>query len=397
VSNTAAGDQALVNFDPAAKTLEIDIRPGSTRARTVVNALNATGLFAASLDNESDLSNDGSGMVDATATTVLSGGSGIVLDKTSGIQILNKGTTYTISFDGAETVEDVLNILNASEADVVATINDDGTGIDIRSRVSGADFAIGENGGTTATELGIRSFTTTTLLGDLNFGRGVDTVSGDDLVIQRRDGVNLQIDLSSAVTVGDVLDLINLHPSNVGNPVVAQLAAVGNGIELIDANAAGGSTLTVSRTGSFAAVDLGFVAPGESQAVASPAGGAIESLQGRDVNTLETKSVFNTLLRLEDALYEFDLGEIERTARMLDDDFQRVNFARADLGTRARYLESVGYQLDDEEIDLRTALSDEIDVDMVEAISNLTMRQANLQATLQLVGRTMQLSLLNFV
>ena len=81
----------------------------------------------------------------------------------------------------------------------------------------------------------------------------------------------------------------------------------------------------------------------------------------------------------------------------LDDDFDRLNFARSDLGARGRFLDALSERLDNEDVELRQALSQEIDVDMVDVISDLAARQANLEATLRLIGRTMQLTLLNFL
>jgi flagellin-like hook-associated protein FlgL len=46
---------------------------------------------------------------------------------------------------------------------------------------------------------------------------------------------------------------------------------------------------------------------------------------------------------------------------------------------------------------LRTALSDEIDVDLIEAISNLTARQISLEASLRAMANVLELSLLNFL
>ena len=165
ISNQAAGDQALVQYDAGTKTLSIDIRPGVTTARTVVAAINQSGLFGAQLDDQRDPLNDGSGVVDIAAGTLLAGGRGFELDRSSGIQVVNRGETFQFTFENAETVEDLLNQLNYSEAGVVASLNSSRTGIDVRSRISGADFAIGENGGTTASELGIRTFTDETPLG----------------------------------------------------------------------------------------------------------------------------------------------------------------------------------------------------------------------------------------
>ena len=387
----AAGDQALASYDPVAKTLEIDICPGSTRAATVVEAINDLSAFTARLDDERDPGNDGSGIVDFAATAVTAGGSGTVLDQTSGVQVVNKGKTYTITFEEAETVEDLLNILNGSEAGLLATVNAEGTGLDVRSRVSGADFAIGENGGTTATQLGIRTLTRGTLLAELNYGLGVQTGDGAEFAIRRRDGVTFDVDISSAITLGDVLDLINNHPDNVGNPVVARLPDFGNGIELYDANAAGAEELAVLRRAGAAAWDLGLIPRGQTQATAA------ERLCGSDPNPQETKSVFNTLLRLIDGLADDDLAKIERAAGMLEEDYAQLSLVRADLGTRSRTLEVIRERADTEDVEIRASLSGEIDADMVEVISELAARQATLQASLQTIARTVQLTLLDYL
>ncbi|HEX5103309.1 MAG TPA: hypothetical protein VFV87_05840, partial [Pirellulaceae bacterium] len=164
-------------------------------------------------------------------TTLLSDVLGGTLDQASGIQIVNGGQTYTITFGSAVTVEDLLNEINGSGANVLAEIDPAGDRIAIRSRLSGSDFAIGENGGTTAAQLGVRSLTLQTALADLNHGIGIHEEPGTDFTIRRRDGVLLDIDVGGATTIGDILNLINTHPANVGpDAVVAQLAASGNGI-----------------------------------------------------------------------------------------------------------------------------------------------------------------------
>ena len=507
-SGTAAGDQALVNFDPANKLLTIDISPSTTTANTVVDAINQSGFFTAELDRKFDTDNEGVGVVDVTTTATTQGGSGIVFDQDSGIQIVNGGETFSISFAGAETVEDVLNILNRSDANVVAQINASGSGIDIRSKLSGADFRIGENGGTTATELGIRTLDRETRLQELNYGRGVDSADGVDFSIQRKDGTVLDVDISGAQTVGDVLDLVNNHVDNTGSAVVAELASFGNGIVLRDPNALGPELLQVSKVQSSSAADLGlmdasqFVAsatpglpatatvsfappedqntgitvtsaqvgaqwnqvriefqpalagagdvanatfdaatstlrvdidPGQTTAatviaeitantpfaaqldlsqdptndgtgsisatgiLATTSGGADETLHGLDTNSQETQGLFTALLRLGESVEAADLPQIERAMAMLDEGLDRLNNVRAELGARGSTLDAVERRLENEDVQLQAALSNEIDADLVHAISDLAARQANLQATLQLVGRTMQLTVLDFV
>ncbi len=202
------------------------------------------------------------------------GASGLPWDYQSGLQIVNGQETYVLDFQAAETVEDLLNILNGSDAMLLAEINTDQTGINVRSRLSGTDLFIGENGGTTATDMGLRTFSRNTSLSELNYGQGVMTAAGPDFTIQRKDGVQLEVDISSADTVGDVIDLINNHPDNLdpSTAVVASLAATGNGIQLADNNGAGGQPLLVTRQiTSHAAWDLGLVPRGEDTSLPADA------------------------------------------------------------------------------------------------------------------------------
>jgi flagellin-like hook-associated protein FlgL len=60
-------------------------------------------------------------------------------------------------------------------------------------------------------------------------------------------------------------------------------------------------------------------------------------------------------------------------------------------------LETVGVRLQDENVLLRGALSDDLDVDLVEAISNMTARQNAFESTLRTASSLLQLSLLNYI
>ncbi len=321
------------------------------------------------------------------------------LDKASGLQLSSDGQTYVVATSGATTVEDLLNAINQSPANAVAQIDPTSDQIVVRSRQSGVDFTIGENGGTTATQLGIRSFTANTALADLNYGAGVQSATGADFTIHRKDGTDLAIDVSSAATVGDVLNLINNEPANL-NPatrVVARLAAFGNGIELFDGNTAGTDQLQVTaQFGSDAAIDLGLIPLGATSATATTSASG-DTLSGRDVNPQEVSGVFNSLLRLKAALVPFDRAKLERAVALLDEDFDRLNFARGEVGSRGKALETIQTQLEDDTLLLKSNLSDDLDTDFPAAISNLTARQAALQASLQLAAQVFQLTLLNFL
>ena len=112
---------------------------------------------------------------------------------------------------------------------------------------------------------------------------------------------------------------------------------------------------------------------------------------------METKSVFNSLLRLIDGLSDYDVSQISRSLEMLEDDYGQLSFVRADIGTRSRTLDFLNERAQTEDIEIRDSLSDEIDVDMVQAISELAARQANMEASLRMIAQTVQLTLLNYL
>jgi flagellin-like hook-associated protein FlgL len=390
------------NSGAAANTFLVSMEPGGTTANHVVAALSGDSDFASRftvrLDGKDTSSPAfaGAGLIDVNSGGITSGGSGEALDLASGLLIRNGPNTYAIEFSAAETVEELLNVLNGSGANVLAEINASGTGINIRSRLSGTDLFIGENGGATATQLGVRSLDSATSLAELNYGQGVEASGGVDFTILRTDGVALDINLAGANTIADVIDLINNHPNNTGDVVVARLAQFGNGIELIDANPAPTGPLVVEQSfTSRAAEELGLVAKGETIAAAAPGNPA--QLISRDVNPIEVRGVFNALIRMRKAIDAGDQGALERAAQLLDEAFEVINFSRAEIGARGQALDVLATRLEDEEVELKKNLSDEIEVDMTEAISSFTARQAAYQATLQLSGRLFQLSLLDYL
>ena len=401
-AGTAGAEVAV--YDAMAATLVVTLEDGVSTANQVIAAIQAEGTFTALVD-PLESSNDGTGAVQATATDpgatgVTAGGVGIEFDQTSGLRIENDGNVYTIDLTTAQTIEDLLNILNTSDADVRAGINAAGNGIDIRSRLSGADFSIGENGGTTATQLGVRSFTLQTRLADLNHGFGVHTATGDDFVIQRKDGFLLSYDISNSQTIGDVINLINTDPDNQDamTQVIAQLATVGNGIELVTVDMAVIAPFEVQTTPlSLAAVELGLIPIGQTTSDPPVVGMGTETITGRDVNPLEVEGAFNALIRLRDALRSNDLLQIERSTALLKASTLNVNFARAELGTRQQSLDVLQRRLDVEELELRSTLSIEIDTDIIEAITELSARQASLEASLRIAALSFQISLLDFL
>lgn len=399
----SAGSEPQPTYNSGTGTLTFRIDAGNTTANDIVRLLESNDLFAAELETGDNSSPDdaGSEAIDVSATATLAGGSGEPLDKT-GLRIVNGGNTYNVSLATAQTVEDLLNLINGSGAGVVAQINAAGNGIDLRSRLSGADFSIGENGGATATQLGLRSFTETTRLEDLNHGLGVHTLADDQfpanrvLSIQRASGALLRVDLTDAETIQDVLDAINGHADN-GGAVVAQLATDGNGLQLTTAEAGASAFQVLKTDGSQAAEDLGLIPVGAEQSDPATVSGATQTIAGRDTNPQEVTGIFTALVRLRDALSADDTTGIERAIELLNDGNVQINFARAELGARQQGLDVLQSRLDDELISLEDALSKEIEVDVPEAVSNLTARQTAMEASLRTIGAISRLTLLEFL
>ncbi|MGI9456347.1 MAG: hypothetical protein ACR2NU_07280, partial [Aeoliella sp.] len=288
VSGGTKGSETAL-YDPVAATLTVTIAAGDSTAEEVAAAINAeaSGLFSAQIDARDAASPAlaGKGSIDLSATAVTGGGSGESLDLASGLLIGNGGDSVTVDISSAETVEDLLNSLNEAELGLRAEINAAGNGINIRSRLSGADLTIGEvSGGQTATQIGVRTLTEVTQIEDFNRGVGVVVGNQTELIIELTTAgvpTTHRIDLSGAKTVDDVFAEI---VTQSGGDVSAQLVANGNGIELVDNTAA--DTLRVE--GQVAEL-LGFFESGDAEASSGTG-----TLTATDRHTLEVDSVFNT-------------------------------------------------------------------------------------------------------
>ncbi len=317
-----------------------------------------------------------------TLLASLNGGTGIGATAGNGLRIVNGATTKTVDISSASTVEDLQNLLRDPSLGLSVEINAAGTGLDVRTRLNGANFSIGENNGTNAQLLGIRTTTATTPLSELNFGRGVPVGNGLKLEITRRDGTTASVDLATAVTVQDVLDRINaVDPGNL----VASQVPVGNGIRLTDNSGAG--ALTVDGNEIATALGLDGTSPGPST----------NALDGRDPNFKEGSGSLNLLARLQDALNRSDNNELTRLNGLIDKEIARVNQIRGEIGGRLKTLDDMENRLKDSEVDTKAALSEEFDADLADVIAQITTFQTTFEATLKIAAQTMQLSLANYL
>ncbi|WP_278469330.1 flagellar hook-associated protein FlgL [Gimesia maris] len=251
-----------VDIDPASENgLRLTPSAGTVAVSNVAGSTLATDLGIASTAvaqvNGGDID---PGITLQTTLASLNGGTGIGTTAGNGLVINNGGQTFTVDLSTATTVEDVFNLIRTADPNLNLGFNDAGNGLAISSRVSGADFSIGENnGGTNAAGLGIATFSASTSLSELNYGRGVDVDTGKQLQIIRRDGTTINLDLSGTKNVQDVIDRINDFEDFDGTTPLADLN-LGQGVPVgattLDITRRDGSVVNVSLAGDATVQDV---------------------------------------------------------------------------------------------------------------------------------------------
>jgi flagellar hook-associated protein 3 FlgL len=374
VSVNAAGNGLQLTPTSATATVEVrDLEAGTTARDLGIRSGPVVDLVGMDIDPALSLLTD---LAD------LNGGTGIGPTNGFGLRIENGGTVTVVDLDGAVTVQDVLNRIRAAEPNVFAAISADGRGLSVTSRLSGANFSIGENGGTNAALLGLRTLTTTTRLDDLNLGTGVPRDSASPLTIIRRDGTEVTVDLRQAGTIQDVLAAINaVDPGRL----VATWTATGNGIALTDDSGAGALTVVENPW----SVSLGLNGTENT--------GATGVLNGRDPNPQQAAGAFNVMARLEQALRSRDLATLQRLSGELEDAYSHVTITRGELGNHQRQLESIDNLLSDRHVEIKDRLSKLHDVDLSVVITEFMAQQQAMQAYLQIASQTLQVSILQYL
>ena len=101
-----------------------------------------------------------------------------------------------------------------------------------------------------------------TPLSGMNNGVEISVQEGTDFIIKTRDGKAIEIDISRAGTVGDLLNTINLHPAdspNSPNSVFAEVATDNNSIEFTDYTDGKHEFTLIDTNGGKLIEELGFV------------------------------------------------------------------------------------------------------------------------------------------
>jgi len=317
---------------------------------------------------------------------------GTAVDFVSGLSITQGEQTAVADFSTATTVQDLRNTIDALGFGLRLSINDEADGLNLMSEVSGISLSVGENGGTTAEDMGLRTMGKDTLLSDFRNGLGVGIIEGeDDFAISLHDGTSFGVDLSGSTSVSDVINAINTQASSAGLTVgvdfSAGLALSGNGITLTD-NTVGADDLAVSFVGeSRAAEHLGILQNA----------GSSNSLAGQDNSTVRAENVFTHMQALRDSLIDDDTVGITVAGGQLETDIDDVVQARAVVGVQAKRLEDQRTRNEDQKISEQTMLSTLQDADLTEVITRFQQLQQQLQASLTAGTQARSLSLLDFL
>ncbi len=371
------------------------ITPGGSQVTITDTSLGAVAADLGILTREptsAEITGDDLGVRLTSLTLVenLSGGAGIDLD--GGLIITNGPESVTVDLSGALTVQDVINKINNAGAYVLARISADGAGIDLFNQVSGTSLTIGENGGTTAADLGVRTLDVSTPLDRLNMGKGVTRMEGKtDLAITAGDGQSFEVNLDDAVTVGDVIDFINAAAVEAGVSVTASFAVVGNGIRIVDGTGGDGDLIVGGANLSQAALDLGIDKRASSEDGLEP------SLSGGDVNPTRTEGFLDAMVQLEEALRHDDTQGITLAAERLDALAEEVRRVHGIVGARSQSMQSKLQQIQDASYTTQTLLSQVEDLDFTEAVTRMQAAQYQLQAGMQTSAQLMNLSLMDFL
>ncbi len=201
------------------------------------------------------------GVTAATLLSDLNMGNGVDLSTgTFEITDNNRGINYTIDLTGAVTVGDAVTMINAQL----------GVGSNLEINISEAGASLEWNPAAPTTN----TIALNTPLKNLNGGDGVDTNPGTFIFTNADSSISVEVDLSSATTVGDVLTIINttLLVNGVSG-ITMGYNADGTGFRVNDGNSPPlGLSIVESSDAQSTAYDLGIL------------GDLDPAIEGRDIS-----------------------------------------------------------------------------------------------------------------
>lgn len=122
-----------------------------------------------------------------------------------------------------------------------------------------------------------------------------------------------------------------------------------------------------------------------------------ERVQANVTGTVLLPAAFARLIAFRDALNTNDLPTIRLATGELKASMDEGLSVRSEIGARVRRVESAGIRHEDERVLVETMRSNLQDVDLSKAIVELETHETAYQAALAATGRTLQISLIDFL
>lgn len=113
--------------------------------------------------------------------------------------------------------------------------------------------------------------------------------------------------------------------------------------------------------------------------------------------TVFSQEMFDVVQSIQTSLEKGDSSELDSLLGRLDTSLDSLNGERAELGARYNRLEMVESRLDQQSVVATKILSENEDVDMEKAITDLTVQESVHRAALSVGARIMQTSLMDFL
>lgn len=315
----------------------------------------------------------------ATMLRDLNNGNGVSLGT---IRIVDKaGRAANIDLRDCQTVQDVLDKINDPNNGIYveATINDDNNGIAITDQNHGAPgrLRIMDTDSNCAQTLGISGITH-----DLTFkGSDLDpALTADTPLSCLKSGIptgkifvqsgsySTELDLSGCKTVGDVIDKLSNSDYNLG--LQAWIDDDGKHLNLTNTDGLPYIKIT-DLDNSGMSEQLGFS---------------------------NSSGLFSTLIDLRDNMLREDVSAISNVSlKLIDVDLKRILELHTEVGARTNRVSYTKEKHESLVLNIKEMLGNVEELDMVEAIIQMTEMETAYQGALQVGSRIMQQSLLDFL
>lgn len=353
---------------------------GSTASDLGIEETAAGSILGEDLDPQATLSN--------AATTTLLGdlnnGAGIAF---STFTVQDKdGTIATVDLSGlgaGNTVQDVINAINAAGTNVVASLDTDGSGLLLSDTTSTGrnEIRVTEGPSTTATDLGLVGASSGTVLEGARLNPAADpaapaTLSTPLSLLADGAGITPQ---AIRVTNGTQTALVDLSGATTLGDVAAAIERAGVGLR-VDVDSDGKRLILTSTTGNtpISVADAGQLGDARSLGLQAP-------------------NIFDTIIQVRQALLNDDTDTLTQLIGDIDVQLEKLNQARSDAGGRINQLDTIQERIADQQVNVETLITQTEDADISEVITQLFAEENTFEAALAVASRTLQRSLLDFL